>query len=93
MNSFYLTGRIMESPEKLETENGTKLCRLKISVENKNDTDIYEVAVFRNLVEENYEAGQFIAVNGRLVANNFTNEDKSFYRVRLIGNAVELVNG
>ena len=35
MNAFYLVGRIIEEPEKLETANGIKLCKVRIAVEKK----------------------------------------------------------
>ena len=76
MNLFALAGYIIEEPVKITTDNGIRLCRLKISVEKNSketeeDKEIYEVTVFRNLVDENYRVGQFIAVSGRLVSNNY----------------------
>ncbi len=95
MNLFALAGYIADEPVKITTENGTRLCRLKISVdkgskENEEDKEIYEVTVFRNLVDENYRAGQFIAVSGKLVSNNYRSENKAYYNANLIGNNVTL---
>lgn len=91
MNLFALAGYIIEEPVKITTDNGTKLCRLRISVdmnskENDDEKEIYEVTVFRNLVEEDYRIGQFVAVSGRLVCNNYRSENKQYYNANLIGN-------
>jgi single-stranded DNA-binding protein len=95
MNLFALAGYIVDEPVKITTDNGTRLCRLKISVdksskETEDEKEIYEVTVFRNLVDENYRIGQFIAVSGRLVCNNYKNENKQYYNANLIGNNVTL---
>ena len=95
MNLFALAGYIIEEPVKITTDNGTRLCRLKISVdkgykETEEDKEIYEVTVFRNLVDEDYHLGQFIAVNGKLVSNNYRSENKQYYNANLIGNNVTL---
>ncbi|MBP5280712.1 MAG: single-stranded DNA-binding protein [Erysipelotrichaceae bacterium] len=95
MNVFALAGHIIEEPVRMTTENGTKLCRLRISVdknskESEDDKEIYEVTVFRNLADEDYRLGQFIAVNGRLVSNNYKGENKQYYNANLIGNNVVL---
>ena len=95
MNLFALAGCIVEEPVKITTDNGIRLCRLKISVEKNSketeeDKEIYEVTVFRNLVDENYRVGQFIAVSGRLVSNNYRSENKEYYNANLIGNNIAL---
>ena len=96
MNLFALAGYIVDEPVKITTENGVKLCRLKVSVEksakdSEEDQEIFEVTVFRNLVDENYREGQFITVSGRLTANNFRSENnKQYYNANLIGNSVTL---
>ena len=96
MNAFYLVGRIIEEPEKLETANGIKLCKVRIAVEkngkDSNETyEVYEIVMFRSLAEENYEIGQFIAVNGKLQANNYEKEGNYYYNAKLLANAVAFV--
>ena len=95
MNLFALAGYIADEPVKITTDNGTRLCRLRISVdksskESEEDKEIYEVTVFRNLVDEDYQVGQFIAVSGKIVCNNYRSENKSYYNTNLIGNSVTL---
>ena len=95
MNLFALAGYIVDEPVKITTDNGMRLCRLKISVdknskENEEEKEIYEVTVFRNLVDEDYRVGQFVAVSGRLACNNYKSEDKQYYNANLIGNNITL---
>ena len=72
MNLYAITGRIVRKPERLETDNGTKICRICVAVDKTNketadDVDIFEVTLFRALAEEDYREGQFVAINGRMV--------------------------
>ena len=96
MNAFYLVGRIIEDPEKLETANGIKLCKLRMAVE-KNGKDasetyeVYEIVMFRSLAEENYEVGQYLAVNGKLQANNYEKDGNYYYNAKLLANAIAFV--
>ena len=67
MNGFYLVGKITSEPEKGETINGTKLCRLRISVDKSvkdqgENFEIFEVTLFRGLAETDYEIGQSLSV-------------------------------
>ena len=93
MNGFYLMGRIISEPERGETANGTRYCRLKISVDkNARDqeetSEIYEIAVFRNLAENEYKIDQNIGVCGKLQANNYEKDGVQYCNVRLLGNTV-----
>ena len=96
MNAFYLVGRIIEDPEKMETANGIKICKVRLAVEkNSKDStetyEVYEVVMFRSLAEENYEPGQYLAVNGRLQTNNYEKEGNYYYNAKLLANAVAFV--
>ena len=97
MNNFVLVGRIVEEPERSETSAGIKLCRLKISVDKTNkdqqeESEIYEVALFRNLATDEYLVGQNIAVSGKLQASNVLRDGVMYYNIRLVGNTVTLIN-
>ncbi len=95
MNGFYLVGRIKGSPEKVETSSGIPLCRIRLAVAKANkdqEEEILEVVLFRSLAEDRYEDGQYIAVNGRIQANNFEKEDVTYYHANLIGNSVTLIS-
>ena len=68
MNGFYLVGKITSEPEKGETINGTKLCRLRISVDKavKDQGENFEI------FEVNYEKDGNQYYNVRLVGNNIS---------------------
>lgn len=96
MNSFNLVGQIIAQPERFESSSGTKICRLKISVdknlrEQSDAGEVYEVALFRNLASEEYRVGQYVAVNGRLQANNYEKDGNRYFNVRLLGNSVTVL--
>ena len=97
MNGFYLVGRICLEPERAQTGNGIPLCRLKIAVNKANkdqvdESDIFEVVVFRNLADEDYRIGQFVAVSGRVQANNYDKEGTVYYHASLFGNSISILN-
>ena len=97
MNGFYLVGRIIGSPEKVETSSGLSLCRLRLSVNRTNrdqeeESEIFEIVLFRNLAEMRFEEGQNVAVSGRLQANNFDKEGTTYHHANLIGNAITIIS-
>ena len=96
MNGFYLLGKIASEPEKGETINGTKLCRLKISVDKTvkdqdDNSDLFEVTLFRNLAVADYEVGQSVGINGKMVSSNYEKDGNQYYNVRLVGNNVSVI--
>ena len=62
------------------------------SATRDQEEEILEVVLFRSLAEDRYEDGQYIAVNGRIQANNFEKEDVTYYHANLIGNSVTLIS-
>jgi single-stranded DNA-binding protein len=97
MNGFYLVGRICFEPEKMLTSGGLPMCRLYIAVnksgkENSEENDIFEVVVFRNLAEMDYQKGQLVAVNGKVQANNFEKEGNVYYHANLLGNSLSILS-
>lgn len=97
MNGFYLVGRVNDVPERAETSSGISLCRLRLNVRKTNkdaedSSEIIEVVLFRSLAEENYEVGQYVAVSGRVQANNFEKEATTYYHVNLIGNSLTVLS-
>ena len=96
MNSFNLFGKIIQEPERSMTANGINLCKVKIAVNKNNEKDetfdIYEITLFRKLAEENYNVGQYIAVNGKLLSNTIEKDDIVYHNVSLIGNNIDIVN-
>lgn len=96
MNGFYLVGKITSEPEKGETINGTKLCRLRISVDKAvkdqgENFEIFEVTLFRGLAETDYEIGQSVAIGGKLTASNYEKDGNQYYNARLVGNNISII--
>ncbi len=96
MNGFYLVGKITSEPEKGETINGTKLCRLRISVDKAvkdqgENFEIFEVTLFRGLAETDYGIGQSVAIGGKLTASNYEKDGNQYYNVRLVGNNISII--
>lgn len=96
MNGFYLVGKITSEPEKGETINGTKLCRLRISVDKAvkdqgENFEIFEVTLFRGLAETDYEIGLSVAIGGKLTASNYEKDGNQYYNVRLVGNNISII--
>ena len=97
MNNFNLVGRVAQACQKSETEDGLKICRIKIRTDKptKNDDDLsnlFEITVFRSLAEENYEVDDHLAISGKLVANNFEKDDNTYYNAKLVGNSITILN-
>ena len=97
MNGFYLVGRIMEVPDKSETSSGLPMCRLKVGVnrtykDGEDDVDVFDVVLFRSLAQGNYAAGQSVAINGKIQANNFDKEGTVYYHANLIGNSITVIS-
>ena len=97
MNGFYLVGRIVDEPEVSETSTGLTLCRLKLSVSRsfrgqEENSEIFEVVLFKNLAELHYEIGQILGIGGRIQANNFDKEGVKYYHANLIGNSVDFIS-
>lgn len=96
MNSFNLVGQIISPPERFESSSGTKICRLRLSVdktgrEQAESSEVYEVALFRNLAGEEYRVGQYVAVSGKLQANNYEKDGNQYFNVRLLGSAITVL--
>ena len=96
MNSVNIAGRIADDPIKSTSANGLPFTRFKITVDkNSKDTsggyDTFEIVVFRELAELNYEVGQFVGITGRLTANNYEKEDKQYYNCQIVGTAVSMM--
>ncbi|MBO4358326.1 MAG: single-stranded DNA-binding protein [Erysipelotrichaceae bacterium] len=93
MNNFYLVGSLMEDAVQGQTNSGTKISRIKLSVEKslrdqEVTSEVFEVVLFRNLAEQVLKAGDKIAVSGRLQSNNYEKEGNSYYNCNLIGSSL-----
>lgn len=96
MNTVSIAGRVTEEPTKAKSSNGTQYAKFKMAVDKANKDngtnayDLFEVTVFRDLADLKLENGQFVGVTGRLSANNYEREGKSFYNCQIIGSTVNL---
>lgn len=93
MNQFFVVGKIIDEPFKGETSNGLKFAKLKVAVEKnikeqEDITQVFEIAAFRSLSEEDFKIGQTISVLGRLQANNFGKDNNTYYNCNLIANQI-----
>lgn len=96
MNNVTIAGRIYDEPVKFESSNGLKCCRFKLSVDKASkDSDkpfeVFEICVFNNLAQLNYEVGQFVGVIGRLQANNYDKEGKTYYNASILGGNISFL--
>ncbi len=97
MNGFNLVGRICFEPERAKTGSGLPLCRLRIAVnksgkEQEDDSEIFEVVLFRALAEAEYQIGQLVAVSGKVQANNFEKDGNVYYHANLLGNSLTILS-
>ena len=93
MNNFFLVGKLIEDSQLSQTNSGTKMSRIKISVEKNNRdqepaNEIFEVVLFRNLAETQLKKDDAVAISGKLQANNYEKEDNNYYNCNLIGTSL-----
>ena len=96
MNDLNIAGRLLQEPEKSQTANGLKIARLKIAVDklgkdSEDNYDVFEIVVFKELADIKVEIGQFIGVTGRLSANNYDKEGKTYYNCSIVGNYLSVL--
>lgn len=97
MNTLIIAGKVVEEPQKSVSSNGVNIARFKMAVDKNgkdgsvNGYDLFEVVVFRELADVNLEVGQFVGVTGKISANNYEKEGKSYYNCSVIGNVISLL--
>lgn len=96
MNSVNIAGRVIDDPAKSTSASGLNMARFKIAVDkngkNVNGYDVFEVVVFNELASTPIEVGQSVGVTGKLSANNYEKEGKSYYNCSIIGNSITLLS-
>src|SRR5205809_8111275 len=92
------TGHLTKDPKFLETENGTTICTLRIAVKRagKQSHDGYfDVKCFdaqANACAQYLKAGREIAVDGRLLFDEFKTHDGSYAsRIYIVAERVEFL--
>lgn len=96
MNSVNIAGKIIDDPVRSKGSSGINFARFKIAVDknkdvNGNGYDVFEIVVFRELADLKYEIGQFVGVTGKLQANNYDKEGKSYYNCSIVGNSITML--
>ena len=96
MNRWTGTGHLTKDPKFLETENGTAICTLRIAVKRagKQGHDGYfDVKCFdaqANACAQYLKAGREVAVDGRLLFDEFQTQDGSYAsRIYIVAERVE----
>ena len=98
MNRWTGTGHLTKDPKFLETENGTAICTLRIAVKRagKQGHDGYfDVKCFdaqASACAQYLKAGREIAVDGRLLFDEFQTQDGGYAsRVYIVADRVEFL--
>jgi single-strand DNA-binding protein len=98
MNRWTGTGHLTKDPQFLETENGTAICTLRIAVKRagKQGHDGYfDVKCFdaqANACARYLKAGREIAVDGRLLFDEFQTQDGVYAsRIYIVAERVEFL--
>ena len=96
MNSVNIAGRISDEAVKATSGNGLPFVRFKITVDkNSKDSnggyDVFEIVAFRELADLNYEVGRYVAITGKLSANNYEKEDKQYFNCSIIASAISMM--
>lgn len=96
MNQVCIAGKVISEVEKSQGSTGIKIAKIKIAVDKVNkeqevDNDEFEIVVFKDLADIKLNIGQYIAVNGKISANNYVKDDKKYYNCSIIGNNISLL--
>lgn len=86
LNQAVLVGRIVQTPELKETENGKKLARMTLAVprsfKNSNgeyETDFISCVMWKGVAENTVEycqTGDLVGIKGRIQTRNIETEDE-----------------
>lgn len=96
MNTISIAGKVIDDPVKAVSSSGLDFAKFKIAVDktgkdSNNGYDVFEVVVFKDLANIKYNIGQFVGVTGKLSANNYEKDGKSFYNCSIIGSGITLL--
>lgn len=86
LNQAVLVGRIVQTPELRETENGNKLARVTLAVprsfKNSNgeyETDFISCVMWKGVAENTVEyckQGDLVGIKGRIQSRQYENEEE-----------------
>jgi len=101
-NNVVIIGKVIKEPKLFETANGfqmaTMLLRVKRSYRNSNgefDSDDLEIVLWKNLAEEclkEISNDALVLVSGRLQANNYSKDDKTYYKANIVAEKVSVIS-
>lgn len=102
MNQIILVGTIKEAPICQLSANGNKFATMLVEVErplregqSQTQKDIFQVTMWRTLAEQceqGYDVGKAVGIRGRLLANNYINDEKVRYRSDIVAEKIKLYN-
>jgi len=101
MNEFNFIGKAINAPELITSESGNDYAKLLVSVkknfkskDGKFDYETFQVTMFKNLADEvinDVKEGSLLMIKGRISANNYPKEDKTFYNCSLVAERLEVI--
>lgn len=103
LNQAVLVGRIVQTPELKETENGKKLTRVTLAVprpfKNSNgeyETDFISCVMWKGIAENTVEyckQGDLVGIKGRIQSRQFeTEEEKKRQAVEVVAEKVTFLS-
>lgn len=96
MNLFEIVGKVMNEPTVNESSTGVKMCKVKVALNSNkpndtNESEIVEVALFRDLANTALKVGQQVAIDGRISSFKAERENNTYYNLGLIGNHIAIL--
>lgn len=100
MNEFIVNGTALGSVEVSTSESGTKYGSLKLKVkksfrnkDNTYDDDLFQVTLFKSLLEEAESIcdGTAVLIRGHLNSNNYMKDGKLYCNTSLIADRIESI--
>ena len=92
MNTFNIIGKIKEEPKMYVSANGTQIAKVRFGIDNNDNEEIVEINFFNKMSNLKFDIDRVLAIQGKIRANNFTKDNKTFYNVELVGNNVEFLS-
>ena len=100
-NQISIIGKIKEEPVVKELSSGTKMATMLVEVErtykgvkNENESDLFNITLWRNVAEESEKIckkDQVVGVFGRLQSNNYTKDDLTYYKADIVCERLSII--
>lgn len=102
MLDFNCIGRLVEKPEMKKTASGINFCNLVVTSEKpfanadgKVEKEDFSITCWKNVAEEvidKIKPGTLVQIKGRVVANNYRNEEKFIFKTDLVAERVNEIS-